>query len=313
MPLNAGQIAMINAGTQLAVGGLNYFSQYQNNRAQLAYNERMYDRQRADALSDYNMQNQYNTPEMQMQRFKDAGLNPNLIYKQGNEGATVRSTEAKSYNPTAPQFQNFDVGSIIAQSQNIESVQAATDLTKERIKTEQLSQELKRWDALMKPLDYASKDTKNYVASELADTQIQAGKEGLNKILADIKASTDKNTRENQLQSGKLTTQQMVIDNIAQNIAYTAVKKDLTTQQIENLRAVLEKIKTDTDIQKLELDLRQKGLSFHDPYYIRILGKAILDKFKEGVTKDAGKDILAPKEIEHLLENPKTWSIQPKY
>lgn len=28
----------------------------------------------------------YNTPAMQMQRFKDAGLNPNLIYGQGNPG-----------------------------------------------------------------------------------------------------------------------------------------------------------------------------------------------------------------------------------
>lgn len=34
----------------------------------------------------WNMQNAYNTPREQMQRFKEAGLNPNLIYGQGNEG-----------------------------------------------------------------------------------------------------------------------------------------------------------------------------------------------------------------------------------
>lgn len=33
-----------------------------------------------------NLQNQYNTPLSQMQRYKDAGLNPNLIYGQGTPG-----------------------------------------------------------------------------------------------------------------------------------------------------------------------------------------------------------------------------------
>lgn len=31
-------------------------------------------------------QNEYNTPSNQMQRFKDAGLNPHLIYGQGTNG-----------------------------------------------------------------------------------------------------------------------------------------------------------------------------------------------------------------------------------
>lgn len=34
----------------------------------------------------WNMQNVYNTPKAQMQRFDEAGLNPNLIYTQGNSG-----------------------------------------------------------------------------------------------------------------------------------------------------------------------------------------------------------------------------------
>ena len=34
----------------------------------------------------WNMQNAYNTPKAQMQRLKDAGLNPALMYGQGNVG-----------------------------------------------------------------------------------------------------------------------------------------------------------------------------------------------------------------------------------
>jgi hypothetical protein len=49
---------------------------------------------RQRALADQKALNAYNSPAQQMQRFKEAGLNPNLIYKQTNEGAAVRSTDA---------------------------------------------------------------------------------------------------------------------------------------------------------------------------------------------------------------------------
>lgn len=37
-------------------------------------------------LQMWNLQNQYNSPKAQMERFAEAGLNPNLIYTQGNAG-----------------------------------------------------------------------------------------------------------------------------------------------------------------------------------------------------------------------------------
>ena len=58
--------------------GLQMYSNYQN---------------RQNALADWNRLNAYNNPAQQMQRFKEAGLNPNLIYKQTNEAAPVRSTD----------------------------------------------------------------------------------------------------------------------------------------------------------------------------------------------------------------------------
>jgi uncharacterized transporter YbjL len=54
------------------------------------------------ALDDWHRQNAYNAPAQQMQRFKEAGLNPNLIYKQTNEAAPVRSTDY-----VAPQLGDF--------------------------------------------------------------------------------------------------------------------------------------------------------------------------------------------------------------
>lgn len=76
------------------------------------YNRHMYDYQRVHALEDYNMQrqhalddwnreNEYNSPASQMSRYRDAGLNPNLIYGEGvaassGQADNTRGTEVRS-------------------------------------------------------------------------------------------------------------------------------------------------------------------------------------------------------------------------
>lgn len=52
-----------------------------NMREQNAYN-----------LYTWNLQNEYNSPKAQMQRFAEAGLNPNLIYSRSNTASPVASS-----------------------------------------------------------------------------------------------------------------------------------------------------------------------------------------------------------------------------
>lgn len=49
----------------------------------------------------WNMQNAYNSPQSQMERFKAAGLNPHLIYGQGSAG---NASQMPSYNPPDIQY-----------------------------------------------------------------------------------------------------------------------------------------------------------------------------------------------------------------
>lgn len=90
-----------NIGTTIAAA--NAGAQLLTNRAQKQSNLEMYDRQRADALADWNRQNQYNSPEAQMTRFKEAGLNPHLIYGQMTTAQPIKTPEAKAPNYVAPQ------------------------------------------------------------------------------------------------------------------------------------------------------------------------------------------------------------------
>lgn len=87
-----------SAGSAVAQGKLN-----KKNRQ---WQEKMYQIQRQDYLENWRMQNEYNTPRAQMQRFKEAGLNPNLIYGQGNNGNANDIQLGKPGNPdtSAPDY-----------------------------------------------------------------------------------------------------------------------------------------------------------------------------------------------------------------
>lgn len=84
--------AVIGAGAGL-------YDSYQNRKTSKENTQRTIAAQKAEAelayqrsMEMWNMQNAYNTPEAQMQRFIEAGLNPHLIYGQGSPGNTAVST-----------------------------------------------------------------------------------------------------------------------------------------------------------------------------------------------------------------------------
>lgn len=63
---------------------------------QKGYANEMWEREKVYNMDLWNKQNEYNDPNAQMQRLKDAGLNPNLMYGQGTTGnaATIHSSDA---------------------------------------------------------------------------------------------------------------------------------------------------------------------------------------------------------------------------
>lgn len=55
-------------------------------------------------LDMWNMQNEYNSPQAQMQRFQDAGLSPQLVYSQGTSG---NATSAPDLHAPEQNFRTF--------------------------------------------------------------------------------------------------------------------------------------------------------------------------------------------------------------
>jgi hypothetical protein len=61
-----------------------------------------YERMRKDALSDFHMANAYNSPAEQMNRLREAGLNPNLVYGKGADMAAVQMRGSQKQTANTP-------------------------------------------------------------------------------------------------------------------------------------------------------------------------------------------------------------------
>lgn len=106
-------IPVIAAGASLLGNALNNEATSSANKESREWQEHMYDRQRQDALEDWQRNNVYNSPSEQMERLKRAGLNPNLVYGSGSAvsaSSPVRSSSTGSYRAEP---MRFDVASII--------------------------------------------------------------------------------------------------------------------------------------------------------------------------------------------------------
>ena len=100
-------------------GAFNYGAQKEANKTNLqitretnAANRQLAEYEWNKNLEMWNRQNQYNSPSAQMQRYKDAGLNPNLIYGQGSSGnaTTLPKYSAPTMQPVTvtPQIMRLD-------------------------------------------------------------------------------------------------------------------------------------------------------------------------------------------------------------
>ena len=100
--------------------GQNAQNQANNTNLQIARETNLANKQLAEYewnknLEMWNLQNQYNSPAAQMQRYKAAGLNPNLIYGQGNSGnaTSLPRYSAPTMQPVTVHPAVFQIGNAL--------------------------------------------------------------------------------------------------------------------------------------------------------------------------------------------------------
>ncbi len=154
--------ALVGGGAGLLNTAVNAIVGNSNLKRQLKANKELAKYQNDLNIQNWKMQNDYNLPKNQMQRFADAGLNPNLIYGQSNTAGDVGNVNVGSVDASLPlqdsvmNAVNLAMGlrqmhaDIKQKNAQTDNVKAQTDWTNEKIITEQLEQMLKRKDGLIK-------------------------------------------------------------------------------------------------------------------------------------------------------------------
>lgn len=231
-----GPLAMagIQAGSDMLGGFINWAATAQQNKKNREWNKDMAEYAYQMDLEQWNRANEYNTPANQMQRFKEAGLNPHLIYGQGNPGNAV--SVSPKYNPPEGKFglPELRMGDFMGNYMSFKVQQQQIDnLETMRQKTIEETN-LKRIEVLMKGMDM-----------KLKPTQIQF--------------LVDKMNKDRTMWQYDLTAAQQKIDLNKERINQIIQQSDLTA---------LQKKKIAMQIKEME----ESGVDiWRDPVFVRMM------------------------------------------
>lgn len=107
-----------------SIGGALFQHNWDKDAAKQSWERSLYSQDKAfqHDIDMWNKQNEYNTPLAQMERYKAAGLNPNLIYSQGSSGnATSAPSMHMAEAPKANSTLDFSKMMPFLQMRNLDS------------------------------------------------------------------------------------------------------------------------------------------------------------------------------------------------
>jgi hypothetical protein len=233
--------------------GINAVSQLLTNKSQKNAALEMYNMQRADALADWNRQNQYNSPSAQMQRYKDAGLSPHLIYGQTNQAPAIRSSQPDVPKYQAPQIQTdtLNVPAIAlqleAQTQSLKNLKAQEELIKSQ--TDKTASETD-WRKLNKEF----LEMTQYTRAQLLQNQMLSA--GSKNQLTQEQITTQQN--KNKLFPLEQRKMNAEISNILARTNLSNEQKGQVAQLTQNAQVMYQILQSEDSIKKYEAEFIQK-------------------------------------------------------
>lgn len=277
MPIETILPIAAQAQANLIGQGLNVLSTEWTNRQARKWQEKMYGRQRQDALADWALQNEYNSPINQMARLRDAGLNPNLVYGKGADAMAstgVRSSSTGSWNPKAPQV---DFGSVGRDSL---SMYYDTQMKQAQIDNLKVQNTVLTQDALLKAagvLESTSRRERMGVETETGKFDLALKQDLRDMSLETMRAGIDKTLAE----TGRILTDQEIMIAMKQPNLQLALEHILnarkqrakTDADIKHIDQQIEVLKKDQELKQLDIDLKEKGVQPTDALWQRILAR----------------------------------------
>ena len=231
----------ISAGLSLFGGMANRQSQERQNRMNLMAQHVENERNRKFAIDMWNKQNEYNLPTNQMQRLRDAGINPHLAYSQGQPMNTSNAPASPTGigsmpQGVAPQMNIGEVFNALLTSAQVKNMNAQTEKTlAEKKEVESRTVGIDK-DNEIKTIELTHKDRQ---------------------LLADI-GLTEQNIEESK---SRVESSALMNKKVEQEIENLKSQKNLTDQQVNNLKKALLLLDAQINNTKADTNLKilQKG------------------------------------------------------
>lgn len=250
--------------------GINALSQSSMNKKTRKWNEHMMQLQRQWAHQDWEKQNAYNSPQQQMQRLKEAGLNPHLIYggSSGIQAAqSINQPTPQNWNPKAP-----DLGAMLTGPVNA------------YMETRSFSSQQKLMDAqTLKVLSEINLNELTAENKEMLNTfQESILRENLTGKMISNKFQLDENTRRELTTASNLNEAATRIAKNLSDIDYQAMMKEKGNEEIKSIQQMREKVEIEKNnliksgfLLDFEKKLNDNGLTKNDGIVARLLSEIL--------------------------------------
>lgn len=257
----AGETTAMNPYASAGLGALGSvvnmaYDAYQQNK-QREWNEYMQDKQNAWNLDMWNKTNEYNSPAAQVQRMRDAGLNPLYYGLDGSSANGLESAQALGYERASAKGMENPISAgmdATLKSAQIAQVQAATN----KLKSETRSIDAKlpyEVDTLKAQIRKSGLDSDaQQIINNYLDRQQEAELRLKEASAAEADAAVEKAAAEIDKMDYEKTTMFIGWLETYERILNLQKQRDLTDKQIEELGSLIRK--NNAEAAKIGLDVK---------------------------------------------------------
>jgi len=282
MPDPSTNAAIISGSAQLAAAGANALVTSNLNKKNRKFAEHMYNKQYQDNIALWQLQNEYNMPSAQMERFKAAGLNPNLIYGQTNEGGSIQSADFKQPDTRVPEWGDvaFGASTAIETYYNTQMKQAQVDNLREQ-------NSILKQEAALREIQKNRAAFDLGLESELRDTSADFRREKLRETKVGIMREYNKDFREGVQSSSNYQEAMSRLETAMEQRSLMRLSKAKTRAEIDkillesqNVKQQFKMLQSETAIKQFDAELAKKGVRSTDALPYRLLME-LYDSFKK--------------------------------
>lgn len=205
---------------------------------QNAWNVEQYEREQRDYLNNWNLQNAYDAPAAQMQRYKDAGLNPNMIYDKMTSSPQIDTSSVAGSLTAGESASSTDMSAIGRLPTFGDALQQSVDTALKQAQIAKLKADTKNTEA-----DTEGKESDNRVKLSTEEVRKALVEGNLTMQNLEIKDLGFKIDELNPAQLKKITADINKAERESALIVEKSnlIKQQITGQEIQNAIAKIEK------------------------------------------------------------------------